>query len=328
MKPPPRLPLFLLRRRHLSSSISDSIAAELTGALAAAPSPDSTRDLATLLVRLGNRGVASVLSSLPAPLPAASAQRLLQHVLSPDAASVHGRGDDILSPRVSALLLASLVADRFALSSARSLLSHLLRTHPLPVAAAAVADAASTTASDLLVRAFLDSPGPGSLCRGTDAFHVLCSRGASPSIITCNILVEALVRTRQLNAASKVFDQMRASKSVTPDGYTYTSMIKALCRARDVDAAFKMLAELQGTGLQLTVVPYNVLMDTLCKSGKVDEAFWLKGRMVEWRVSPTVVTFGILINGLAWSERFVEVSAVLREMEGLGSPLMRLFTMS
>ncbi|TVU46549.1 hypothetical protein EJB05_06090, partial [Eragrostis curvula] len=312
MKPPPRLPLVLRRRRHLSSSISDSAAAELAGALAAEPSPDSTRDLSDLLRRLGARGLASALLSLPAPVPAASALRLLQHVLSSDAR----RGDDILSPRVSALLLASLVADRDALPSARRLISRLLRAHPLPVAAAAVADAASAAASDLLVRACLNSPGPGSLCRAADAFHVLCSRGASPSIVTCNILVEALVRAGQLDAASKVFDRMRVGKSVAPDGYTYTSMIKAFCRTGDVDAAFEMLVELQGAGLQPTVVTYNVLMDALCKSGRVEEAFRLKGRMVEGGLKPSVFTFGILINGLARNERFVEVGAVLQEMEG------------
>jgi pentatricopeptide repeat protein len=318
MKPPPRLPLFLLRRRHLSSSISDSAASELARALAAAPSQESTRNLAAVLRRLGVRGLASALSSLPASLPAASAQRLLQHVLSADAASEHSCCDDLLSPHISALLLASLVAVRAALPSAQSLLSRLLHAQPLSVAAAAIADAASAISSDFLVRAYLDSPGPGSLCRAADAFHELCSRGASPSIVTCNILVEALVRAGRLDAAIKVFDQMRSGKSVSPDGYTYTSMIKVLCRAGDVNSAFDMLAELQGTGLQLTVVPYNVLMGALFKSGRVKEAFRLKGRMVEGRVRLTVVTFGILINGLARSERFVEVSAVLREMEGLG----------
>src|SRR5438034_195355 len=154
MKPPPRLPLLLLRRRrhrhrHFSSSSDDPAASstdastELVGVLAKAPSPDATRDLAALLRRLGGRGLASALSSLPAPLPVASALRILQHVLSPNAsASLHGHGDDLLSPRVSALLLPSLIADRSTLPSARRLVSRLLHEHPLPVAAAAVADVA------------------------------------------------------------------------------------------------------------------------------------------------------------------------------------------
>ena len=79
---------------------------------------------------------------------------------------------------------------------------------------------------------------------------MLSSRGASPSVKICNMLLEALVRAGQLDAACKVFAEMRDRQNVTPNAYSYTSMIKALCRAGKVDDGLKMLAELVHAGLQ------------------------------------------------------------------------------
>ena len=98
MKPPR---LFPLLRRHLSSAADATAdAAELSSALSVAPSSDAKRDLAILLRRLGGRGLASALSSLPAPLPASSALRLLQHILSDTHASASRNAEDLLSPRL------------------------------------------------------------------------------------------------------------------------------------------------------------------------------------------------------------------------------------
>uniref|UniRef100_J3MRW2 Uncharacterized protein n=1 Tax=Oryza brachyantha TaxID=4533 RepID=J3MRW2_ORYBR len=227
-------------------------------------------------------------------------------------------GDGLLTPRVSALLLHSLIADRSAIRTGRRLLSRLLAAHPLHTAAEAVADAASIASSDFLIHTLITCPAPASLYRAADAFRVLSSRGASPSIKTCNAFLEALARAGQLDAARKVFDEMRENRNIALNEYSYTAMIKALCKAGKLDAGFEMLAELWRAGLQPTVVTYNVLMDALCKSGRVDEAFRLKGRMEEGGVTPSVVTFGILINGLARGERFGEVGMVLREMERFG----------
>ncbi|CAD6236569.1 unnamed protein product [Miscanthus lutarioriparius] len=326
MKPPRLLPLL---RRHLSSAAD---AAELASALSVVPSPDAKRDLAILLRRLGGCGLASALSSLPAPLPVSSALRLLQHILSDAHASASRHAEDLLSPRVSALLLPSLVADRASLPSARRLVSRLLSFNPLSVAAAAIADSDCTASADLLVRACLNSPAPGSLSRAADAFLELSTRGASPSIKTCNILVEALGCGGQLDVARKVFGEMRDGKTVAPDVHTYTVMIKALCRAGEIDAAFAMLAELRRSGIQPTVVTYNVLMDALCKSGRVEEAFRLKGEwlkagkghcsevlklfdeMASKGIKQTVVTYNLIAKALCKEGEMERAEQILDEM--------------
>ncbi|XP_050218418.1 pentatricopeptide repeat-containing protein At4g19440, chloroplastic-like [Mercurialis annua] len=150
-----------------------------------------------------------------------------------------------------------------------------------------------------------------------ELFTLLGNKGLLPSLKSCNILLNSLVKAKKLNLSYEVFDIMCQCCSAL-DVYSFSTMVNAFCIGGRVDDAVGLFRKMEELGVAPNVVTYTNIIHGLCKVGRLDEAFQFKEKMVSLEVEPNLVTYSVLINGLVKLERFDEANCILKEISDRG----------
>ncbi|OVA04775.1 Pentatricopeptide repeat [Macleaya cordata] len=137
--------------------------------------------------------------------------------------------------------------------------------------------------------------------------------GIIPNVFTCNILIKALCKKRDLDAAIRVLDEM-PSMGMIPNVVTYMTILGGYCLIGDLVGAKKVFDEILDRGWIPDATTYTVLMDGFCKQGRLIDAVKIMDDMEENGVDPNDVTYGVMIEAYCKEKKSGEALNLLDDM--------------
>ncbi|KAK9672129.1 hypothetical protein RND81_12G078700 [Saponaria officinalis] len=104
----------------------------------------------------------------------------------------------------------------------------------------------------------------------------LVDNGILPDIVTYNILINGMCRSRNIDGALKIFKELQL-KGESPDVVTYGTLINGLFKARKDEEAMEMVEDMIRNGISPTSSIYKSLMTWSCRRRRVSMSFsfWL-----------------------------------------------------
>ncbi|KNA04555.1 hypothetical protein SOVF_198620 [Spinacia oleracea] len=172
-------------------------------------------------------------------------------------------------------------------------------------------------AFDVLIRAYADA---GLVDKARELYRFVNDRfDCMPSVYACNSLLNGLVKTRRMEVAQEVYDEMLKRDGgggrCCSDNCSTSIVVRGFCQLGKVDEGRKMIEDRWGKGCVPNVVFYNTLIDGYCRRGETARANRLLQEMNFKGFLPTVETYGPMINGFCKEGKFDEVDRVLEEMK-------------
>ncbi|XP_057783384.1 pentatricopeptide repeat-containing protein At3g22670, mitochondrial-like [Salvia miltiorrhiza] len=134
-----------------------------------------------------------------------------------------------------------------------------------------------------------------------------------PNLSTYNVLVHAWCKTRQMEKAKKMIDEMK-ELGFSPNAVTYTSVIESYCRERDFRKVEATLEEMKGNGVQPSVVTYTIIMNALSKARETDKALQIYEQMKQKECAPDAAFYNVFIQALGQAGRLRDSDAVFEDM--------------
>ncbi|KAK4269572.1 hypothetical protein QN277_022711 [Acacia crassicarpa] len=143
-----------------------------------------------------------------------------------------------------------------------------------------------------------------------------------PNVITFGILINHLCKSRRIDDALKVLEEMRgkggsSGMNVEPDVVIFNTLIDGLCKVWRHDESLSLLEQMKNECRPNTVT-YNCLIDGFCKASNLDKAHELFDQMNKEGVIPNVVTLNTLINGMCKHGRIGSAVEFFNEMQRKG----------
>lgn len=143
-----------------------------------------------------------------------------------------------------------------------------------------------------------------------------------PNVITFGILINHLCKSRRIDDALKVLEEMRGKggsngMNVEPDEVIFNTLIDGLCKVGRHDESLTLLEQMKNECRPNTVT-YNCLIDGFCKASNLDKAHELFDQMNKEGVVPNVITLNTLINGLCKHGRVGSAVEFFNEMQRKG----------
>merc|ERR1719158_2655387 len=96
--------------------------------------------------------------------------------------------------------------------------------------------------------------------------------GVSPSNFTLSILVKLLSRSRNLNDAFSIVDELAKRYRLRPNVHVYTNLIQACISKRALDQAMQILARMVQERVQPDGRTYTVLIRACLQGGQPENA--------------------------------------------------------
>ncbi|KAL5726876.1 hypothetical protein ACHQM5_000124 [Ranunculus cassubicifolius] len=125
------------------------------------------------------------------------------------------------------------------------------------------------------------------------------------SIKLLDLLLWIYTKNSMVELCLSTFNRM-IEKGLSPDVRNCNRILTVL-RDRDLGRKAREIYTVMSTsGIQATVVTYNILLDSFCKEGEVQEALDLREEMINRGASPTLVTCNTFVNGFSKWGRMTE----------------------
>ncbi|GLJ39643.1 hypothetical protein SUGI_0810390 [Cryptomeria japonica] len=153
----------------------------------------------------------------------------------------------------------------------------------------------------------------GMLNSAVEVFGLMKNYEFIPAIETCNGLLGALLKAKEMDSLWIVNAEMLRSK-ISFNAYTFNIMINALCKQGKLTKAKKVLEDMEVMGCRPTVVSYTTVIDAHCKRYKVEDGLKLLSVMFERNIFPDVLIYSSVIKGLCKDGRVDEASGCLTQM--------------
>ncbi|XP_028778014.1 pentatricopeptide repeat-containing protein At5g28460 [Neltuma alba] len=143
-----------------------------------------------------------------------------------------------------------------------------------------------------------------------------------PNVITFGILINRLCKSRRIDDALKVLEEMRGKggskgMNVEPDVVIFNTLIDGLCKVGRLDESLSLLEQMKNDCRPNTIT-YNCLIDGFCKASNLDKAHELFDQMNKEGVIPNVVTLNTLIDGMCRHGRISSAVEFFNEMRRKG----------
>lgn len=139
-----------------------------------------------------------------------------------------------------------------------------------------------------------------------DAFEKMEMFGFKPELSDYNSLVDTISKSRDVERAQVIFNDMKRRRKFSPDLKTYTILLEGWGNERNLTKLLELYQEMIGEGFTPDVVTYGILINSFCKSGKCDEALKIFYEMQASGCKPSPHIFCSLINGLGTEKRLDE----------------------
>ncbi|VFQ60428.1 unnamed protein product [Cuscuta campestris] len=134
-----------------------------------------------------------------------------------------------------------------------------------------------------------------------------------PNLVTCNILLKALCKKRDIDAAISILDEMPAM-GIVPNVVSYTTILGGYVLRGDMAGAERMLNETLYKGLFPDATTYTILMDGFVKKGQLMNAIKVMDEMEGNGVKPNYVTYAVMIDALCAGKKPGEAVSLLNDM--------------
>ncbi|KAK6269172.1 hypothetical protein QUC31_013332 [Theobroma cacao] len=140
----------------------------------------------------------------------------------------------------------------------------------------------------------------------------------SREIILYNVTMKVFRKSKDLDGAEKLFDEM-LQKGVKPDNVTFSTLISCARVCALPDKAVEWFQKMPTYGCDPDDDTYSAMIDAYGRAGNVDMAFNLydRARTEKWRIDP--VTFTTLIKIYGISGNYDGCLNVYEEMKALGA---------
>jgi len=145
--------------------------------------------------------------------------------------------------------------------------------------------------------------------------------GLKPDEIMYNSLIDGCAQHGLYTEGMQVFDEMMQD-GVRPSNFTLSILVKLMNRSRKVDQAFSVVEEMsQKYGLKPNVYVYTNLIQACVSNRRHDRALTVLETMVKERVQPDQRTYGVLIRASIFQNQPEQAAALLRTALGLPGAL-------
>ncbi|KAJ4972199.1 hypothetical protein NE237_005298 [Protea cynaroides] len=152
-----------------------------------------------------------------------------------------------------------------------------------------------------------------------DLFDEMGKKGIQPNEITFATLISALCESSMLEDAFRLKEEMQRVFHVKPNAFVYVSLIKGLCKANELNLAFKLKEEmLMDNTLGLDSAVYSTLITALFRAGRKAEVSDVLEEMTKAGCKPDTVTYNAMISGFCMEKDFDPAFSVLDEMKEKG----------
>ncbi|CAN8254028.1 unnamed protein product [Cochlearia groenlandica] len=125
-----------------------------------------------------------------------------------------------------------------------------------------------------------------------------------PDVVTLGILINTLCKSRRVDEALSVFEQMCGKRSddgvvIKADSIHFNTLIDGLCKVGRMKEAEELLVKMKlEESCAPNTVTYNCLIGGYCKAGQLETAKEVVSRMMEERIKPNVVTLNTIVSGM------------------------------
>nr|UPT49885.1 pentatricopeptide repeat protein AaPPR1139 [Agave angustifolia]UPT49886.1 pentatricopeptide repeat protein AaPPR1140 [Agave angustifolia] len=139
-----------------------------------------------------------------------------------------------------------------------------------------------------------------------DAFDKMEMFGLKPELSDYSSLIDTLSKSKNVERAQVIFNDMKRRKKFPPDLKTYTILLEGWGNERNLPKMNEVYQEMIDEGFTPDVVTYGILINSFCKSGKCDEALKIFHEMEASGCKPSPHIYCSLINGLGSEKRLDE----------------------
>eukprot|EP00443_Scrippsiella_acuminata_P095809 CAMPEP_0115615570 /NCGR_PEP_ID=MMETSP0272-20121206/22689_1 /TAXON_ID=71861 /ORGANISM="Scrippsiella trochoidea, Strain CCMP3099" /LENGTH=1079 /DNA_ID=CAMNT_0003051483 /DNA_START=195 /DNA_END=3433 /DNA_ORIENTATION=- len=116
------------------------------------------------------------------------------------------------------------------------------------------------------------------------------------SIVTYNALIDACVRSGEMNRVSLLLEQMSDDR-IEPNVITYSTVLKGYCQDNRIDKAFEVLEDMKKSAdFSPDEVTYNTLLDGCARYGMLERGLALLQDMEASHVRPSNFTLSVLVK--------------------------------
>ncbi|CAN1237750.1 Pentatricopeptide repeat-containing protein At2g16880 [Linum grandiflorum] len=171
-----------------------------------------------------------------------------------------------------------------------------------------------------------------------DIFKKMKRLRLKPNLLTCNTLLNALVRYPSLHAVSlsktvlvdvislgvrSKFEEAlelvakMGEYGCSPDNITYNTILDGMCKKGKLSEARNLLLDMKSRDLFPNRTTFNILISGYCKLGWLKEAAQVIELMAVNKVSADIWSYNMLIDGLCKVGRISEAFKLRDEMEKL-----------
>lgn len=145
------------------------------------------------------------------------------------------------------------------------------------------------------------------------------SSGCSLDASTYDLMVPALAKSGRLDAALRLFQEMKAKEgSCRPGLPIYAALVDSMGKAGRLDAAVGLYQELQSVGYRPSVTMYVSMIESLVKAGKLDAGLKLWNEMKGAGFRPNFGSYTMMVESHARSGRLETAASIFADMERSG----------
>ncbi|MCH99054.1 pentatricopeptide repeat-containing protein, partial [Trifolium medium] len=177
----------------------------------------------------------------------------------------------------------------------------------------------------------------------------MAEKGCDPNIITYNIIIESLCKSKKVNEAVDLLEEMK-SKGLTPDVVSFGTLITGFCKIGNLDGAYRLFSgmekqydvchttatyniivgafseqlnmkmaislfsEMKKNGCDPDNYTYRVIIDGFCKTGNVTRGYNFLLENIEKGFIPSLTTFGRVLNCLCVEHKVQEAVGIIHLM--------------
>merc|ERR1719324_2248223 len=147
--------------------------------------------------------------------------------------------------------------------------------------------------------------------------HVRKQTSLKPDEIMYNSLIDGCAQHSLYTEGMQVFDEM-IQDGVRPSNFTLSILVKLMNRTRRVDQAFSIVQEMsEKYGIKPNAYVYTNLIQACVSNRRHDRAMSVLETMIQERVQPDQRTYGILIRASIFKDQIGQAAALLRTALGL-----------
>merc|ERR1719235_1863403 len=133
-----------------------------------------------------------------------------------------------------------------------------------------------------------------------------------PDEILYNCLLDGCAKEHRLEDAMTLYEQMKQD-NIVPSNFTLCTLVKLLGRSRRLQQAFAMVEELSTKGgLKPNIQVFTCLIQACIQNRQLQQALDLHNEVIEADCEPDQKTYTVLVRGCMWAGNLVKAVAMVR----------------